>query len=150
MSINEGSIIVPWAAANALLRNALGPDVKLPDDEYARAQLLTKEGAESLVYEALLKSEDFATFIYGALSKDFPLCADFARAAEALVLMVAVRLGLAVRPYFFRLHYTKHDNTRHAINGVLLADGSVRFLEPQGVKWMDWPKDSKRLDEVKL
>lgn len=150
MSINAGSRIVPWVEANALMRGALGSGVELPEDEYARVQLLTREGAESLVFEALAKSNDFGVFVYGALAQDFPLCADFARAAVALILMAAVRLGLAVRPYFFRLHYTKHNKTRHAICGVLLADGSVAFLEPQGVKWLETPADAAKLDRVKL
>ena len=146
---NVGARIVTFAEANAMLRKALGPEVELPHDEYARVQLLTEEAARQMVFEFLASDMRFKALSYGELSKDFPLCLDWARIALALLCLGAATAGLAVRPAAYRLHYTKSAE-RHAIDLFLLVGGRVLFLEPQGLKWLDWPVDAKKLDRVRL
>ena len=146
---NDGARIVPFSEANAMLRAALGPDVELPFDEYARVQLLTEEAARNMVGDFLAENEDFAALKYGEFAPDFPLCLDWARIALALLCLWAATAGLVVRPGFYRLHYTRSKD-RHAINLFLLESGKVLFLEPQGLQWLDWLVDVKKLDRVRL
>ena len=151
MSLNAGSEAVSMAHANQLLAVHC-PGAELPSDEYERIQLLTLSGYQDLLYKTVhgYFKDAWFTLSYGQNLKDFPLCADFAKILVGLVCLAAAMVGLGVRPYFFRLHYTKLNGSRHAINGVLCLDGSVKFLEPQTMEWMDIPKDLKKFDRVRL
>ncbi len=147
---NAGASIVPFAVANSMLRAALGPDVELPSDEYARVQLLSEGAARTLIQNALANNFDLAALEYGELARDFPLCLDWARIVVALLTLAAAKAGMSVRPYAFRLHYTKHSGIRHAINGFLLAGGRILWLEPQGLRVLTKPDDLKSYDRVRL
>lgn len=151
MSFNATGEIVTMAHANGLLALRV-PGAELPSDEYARIQLLTFESYDALAYDAVNRQfkDGWAALSYGSSLKDFPLCADFAKILVGLVCLAGAVLGLGVRAYFFRLHYTKLDGSRHAINGALCVDGTVKFLEPQTMEWMDRPKDLKKYDRVRL
>lgn len=149
MSLNDGARIVPFAEANAMLRAAMGPGVVLPEDEVARVQLVTRAAAEEMVERFLRSNLAFSQLSYGRWSPDYPLCWDFAKFAVALIGIGCLGAGLAARPYFFRLHYTR-PASRHAINGVVLADGAVLYLEPQGIRWLERPADLVTYDRVKL
>lgn len=146
---NVGARIIPMADANVILAGAC-PGAELPQDEYDRVQLLTEDAAKDLVHQACAGNLDFTNLKYGELAKDFPLCVDYAKVALALIVLHSAVAGLSVRPYVFRLHYTKASGSRHAINGFLLADGRVIYLEPQGMKWLDKPADLEAYDRVRL
>lgn len=150
---NVGARIVPMDIAGAILQAKMGLRVVLPTDEYDRVQLLTFDAADGLVdflRPGGLFADIWALLKYGEDSPDFPLCADFAKAFVVMVLFAAAKVGLAVRAYFFRLHYTKKSGGRHAIDGVVLADGSVKFVEPQTLAWLAEPVDLESYDAVKL
>lgn len=153
MSINEGARIVPLLEANSYLVRRMGPQVELPTDEYDRIQLLTREGARKLVavtFGVGGVGEAFHQMKYGQFAPDFPLCADFAKVALGLMVLQAAVSGLVVRPYVYRLHYTMNDRKRHAINGFVLEDGGVLDLEPQGLQFLDAPKNLRKYDRVRL
>lgn len=148
MSLNAGARIVPLTVANAILRRVAGPwapGAKFPDN-YARVQLLTEEAYRELLFVGF----DDSGLIYGDNSGDFPLCADFASIAREGVKLEAIKRGLAVRPYYADLYYTRTKPPRHAISIALTADERALYAEPQGKKWLPLPKDLLTLDEVKL
>lgn len=143
-SYNDGADIVPLDVANVALQVLAGLNAKIPDN-YNRVQRLTEDGIKRLVFEA----HDRDYIIYGELSGDFPLCADFASIAAGDVLRGAVKDGLAVRPFFGTLYYTKSKG-RHAINFAGLQDGRVLFFEPQTDQWLSQPEDCKSMDEFRI
>lgn len=143
MSLNAGAVIVPTGVASAVLDQAAE---RPTDSDYARVQLLTESAIRKMVFD----NHDRSYIVYGSLSPDFPLCADFANICAADVLRGAVKAGLAVRPFFGVLIYTKTDGSRHAINFAVTADKRVIFFEPQADKWMDRPEDCLTMDEFRI
>ena len=150
---NSDAELVTLAEFNAALRSHMGPGVILPSDEYARIQLLSEASARRFVRDCFSVENTgplMSLLVYGEFVKDWPLCTDFAKTAVVLLLLFAAKVGLGVRASFFRLHYTKTTGGRHAIIGLVRADGSVSFIEPQGMKWLDEPVDLKSYDKVSL
>ena len=143
MTINEGSEIVPLDVLCGLLDPQGDADV--PDD-YNRVQLLTEMAYRDLVFNWYDKSY----LDYGSLSKDFPLCMDFAKICASDVLRGSVKLGLAVRPAFGILSYTKTSKSRHAINWAVTVDRRISFYEPQKNEWLAQPKECKTMDRFQL
>lgn len=143
MSYNDGAVIVPTSVASAVFDQA----AERPNDsDYARVQLLTESAYQKLVFD----HHDRTYIVYGELSKDFPLCMDFANICAADVLRGAVKAGLAVRPCFGVLVYTKKAGVRHAINYAVTSDKRVLYFEPQTDIWIDEPEDFKTADEFRL
>ena len=66
------------------------------------------------------------------------------------VLRGAIKAGLAVRPAFGTIEYTKNSGDRHSINFAAYADGTLEFYEPQTDTWMDQPDDCKSIETFSL
>lgn len=145
MGYNAGAEIVPLHVLNDVLL-ARAPELRRLPDGYARVQLLAECDIKRLVFDA----HDRSYIVYGELSADFPLCMDFAAICAGDVLRQSIRSGLAVRPAFGTLAYTRKQGPRHAINWAVTADRRVLFLEPQADQWLDQPKDATTLDEFRL
>lgn len=146
MSYNEGAQIVPlFDVKFALLADPRAAKAKVPDN-YARFQLLAEEGYHKIVFEGY----DHVSIQYGADSPDFPLCEDFSAICKADVLRAAIKDGLAVRPAFFQLDYTKKSGARHSINAAVLAfGGGIIYYEPQTDEWLSEPVDCLTMDEFR-
>lgn len=143
MSYNESARIVPMDLAAVYLPSTAH---KPSRGDYERVQLLTEEAYKKLVFEGY----DSSHIVYGSLSKDFPLCLDFANICAGDVLRESIKAGLAVRPFFGVLVYTKTAGGRHAINYAVTIDGKILYFEPQTDTWLDRPKDLDTYDDFTL
>lgn len=143
MSYNQGAEIVSLSEFNDILR-AVAPDAELPDD-YNRIQLLTENAYRNLVFA----NHDRSYIKYAELSNDFPICSDFAEVCFGQIRAGSIKAGLAVRPGFGWLNYTK-PTSRHRINYAVTVKREVLYYEPQTDEWMDTPKDLKTLDRFRL
>lgn len=143
MSFNDGAEIVPLEVVQAILIEKAGIAAIIPEN-YARAYLLSGYG------NLVSKAWDSSTLTYGSLAPDWPLCADFAEMCLNAVRLLAYTIGIAIRPCFGVLYYTKNSGQRHAINWAVSVSRDVLFFEPQTGEWLGAPKDCLTMDEFRL
>ena len=152
MSLNEHSRIVPLSFVNEILDREAEQGAELLDG-YDRVQLLTEEGYHFLVEEG----HDRSYIVYGELSRDFPICSDFSNICASYVARLAIKRGLAVRPCFGRVDYTKTERNkvtqklkRHSINYCVTVEGRVLWFEPLNGLWLPKPEKLMTLDKFFL